>query len=140
MFEFFKKSKPPAKATDDEIDRIILRAYAELELLAVERRLLGQDEECLPAPKERVKAALMVAIATAQNEEHRDIYRACYLNLANYQKSIGKQGISLSFATSGKTEELHRLLHYAKELERESKVLEEELQQLEAKLKTKDSR
>jgi hypothetical protein len=90
MWNPFRAREKSSGVTLDEVKKI-LSAYGNL--LCDEEGALIQDESCLPTTKDRIKAALTVAIATAPTKEEREAHRCAYLFLANFQPGVGPHGI-----------------------------------------------
>lgn len=130
MFEFPKKRKASEKINWGEIERS-LHAYGDV---LCEKRAFVMNVARLPAPKSTIKAALMAAIATTQSEEERSALEVSYLHLADFQESVGSQGIDCPSFPSGTIteefkEELKRFLHWTEVVLMEYDVLKAELQQ-----------
>ena len=113
----------------------ILHTYGEL--LCEEWTHYVRDEECLPAPKQDIKALIMLAIVTAQSEEQRSQLANGDVLLANFQKHVGNRAILFSSLTSATIPELHEFGHLAELVEKESAALMRELELVTAKLNAK---
>jgi len=51
------------------------------------------DTSVLPAPKERIKQAILTALLAANDQKIRDILECGYLGLANFQDGVGSHPI-----------------------------------------------
>ena len=144
MWNPFRKPEKPSRITQDEVEEI-LKAYGDL--LCDEEGALIRDESFLPTSKDRIKTALVVAIATARTNDERECYRMWYLFLANFQPGVGSRGVSFpsmklevedivhrSPAYMAMKEEFVQLSPQLEKMESETQVLKQELELLEQRL------
>jgi hypothetical protein len=140
MWASSKKSIPEEKLTAEEIKRI-LDAYGDL--LCDRHPSIIYDESHLPTTKDRIKQALVVAIATAQNDEERSGYRSAYLFLSGFQPGVGAKPFQLppeGFDIKDidrHADDIKRLAHWGEKMEAESKVLQQELRAIEERLNSR---
>lgn len=126
------------KLTSEAVKQI-LHAYGNL--LCDRDASIISDESDLPTTKDRIKQALVVAIATAQNDEERSRYRASYLFLSGFQQGVGAKPLQLpseGFDIKDiDADYVERLVHFAEKMGAESKVLQQELRDLEERLESR---
>ncbi len=91
--------KPPPNSTLMSIEtaRSIVRDYAEF--METSRPLPGcvADVERLPHPKQRIKEAIGISLATATDESLIQELKCGYLMLSAWQIGIGEQTLGLDF-------------------------------------------
>jgi hypothetical protein len=137
MWNLFKKSTPAEKINAEDVKQI-LHAYGDL--LCDQQASLIQDESHLPTTKDRIKQALVVAIATAQNDEERSGYKSAYVFLASFQHGLGAKPLQLPpegldiKEIDRHADDIERLAYWAEKMEAESKILQQELRAIEEKL------
>jgi len=136
----FRMGKKSSKVTEDEVEEI-LKAYGDL--LCDEEAAVIRDESCLPTTKERIKTALVVAIAAARTNDERQCYRMWYLFLANFQPDVGPRGFMKGelklelediVQRSPAYQELVQASAWLKKMEEEAQYPKRELEVLEQKL------
>lgn len=74
----------------DEVDRIVQGYSATLQRPDVTLGLNATDERLLPHPKDRVRAALILAIEQSGDAAMQDALGAAYLLLADFQHGVGQ--------------------------------------------------
>jgi hypothetical protein len=138
MWKPFRKRKTSTGITPNEV-KAILHAYGDL---LCDREAIIQDESCLPTTKDRIKKALIVAIATAQNDEERSHYKSAYLFLSSFQPGVGAkppqlppEGFNIDDLDKY-SDDIKRRADWAKKMQEEAKILQEELRILEGRLAT----
>jgi len=140
MWKPFKKSTPEEKITTEDVKQI-LHAYGDL--LCDQQAPLIQDESCLPTTKERIKQALVLAMATAQNDEEKSGYKSAYLYLASFQQGVGAKPLQLppeGFDIKDidkHADDIKGLAQWAEKMGAEAKLLQQEVRVIEERLKTR---
>jgi hypothetical protein len=140
MWASSKKATPEEKLTAEEVKRI-LHSYGDL--LCDQQASIIQDESHLPTTKDRIKQALVVAIATAQNDEERSSYKSAYVFLASFQHGVGAKPLQLPPEgfdikdINTHADDIKRLAHCAEKMGAESKVLQQELRAIEERLESR---
>jgi hypothetical protein len=133
-----KKSIPADKLTGEEVKQI-LHAYGDL--LCDRNPAIIYDESDLPTTKDCIKQALVVAIATAKNDEERSGYKGAYLFLSGFQPGVGAkpvepppEGFDIKAIDADYVE---KFVHFVEKMEADSKVLKQELRTIEERLESR---
>lgn len=94
------------------------------------------DVSKLPVSKERIKEAFFVALANAQNEEHRKELKVAYFFLASFQPGVGSKQVGVFAETvdytniddiNRLTDEAEKLQTWMNKVDKETRILKEEL-------------
>jgi hypothetical protein len=130
MWNLFKRKKNKSDHDADEVDELV-RQYGAL--LADDDAPLIQDQSCLPASKADIKAALLFAILSCDDDAQKEYLRVAYIHLADFQPGIGERGID----TRRGGDDIQRLADFSERWSAEASSLKEELRIIEALTNTR---
>lgn len=78
----------------------LVRAYgAALEAAAATKSIVV-DQDRLPAPKDKIKTALLVALHTIRDPHMREQLKISYLELSTFQPGVGNAPVGSIFSQS----------------------------------------
>jgi hypothetical protein len=95
--KLFGRKRPTVNVTTLDLNGL-LRLVSEYGAVVEEQSQTGSvvyDESTLPVPKEDMRKALLMLIASVKDEERREQLKAGYLALADFQAGVGSRTIKI---------------------------------------------
>jgi len=85
------------RAARQAVESLVHAYGAALEAFGTTKNCIVADCDRLPAPKERIKAALLVALAATQDRDMREHLKVAYVELSNFQPGVGSSPVTVDF-------------------------------------------
>lgn len=95
LIKALRSTHPPSETRESEL---VINAYGKtLEYLAPVPGTIA-DESKLPFPKPRIKQAILYALKASQQPQQRQVLKAAYLQLADFQQGIDGKNVGLDLS------------------------------------------